>query len=250
MPLRRFALVLALALPPLGASQAALAQMDARDMEICRSDCMSRARDASDPRYRSCVATRCQGQAVRRTTPQKRTSQKPAAAATAAPAAAALGAWAMNSHEALGAAVLTQTEQGVLGVACTPEGIAIRATNGLFRGPSLGWITDTGSTGGTIALVPGSPYSQTTGSACALGAAGLASAVSVVLVDAPVTSRGAGQGFALVLPGGDVPVMSGSEVLARFPGARVVPAQGLAAGLGALAASCPALAEALRTPCP
>lgn len=243
--LRRLALALALAAPLLAPAAPARAQMDARDMEICRQECMARARDASDPRYRSCVASRCQGQAVRR---QAAPARKPAPAA-AAPAAASLR-WGLNSHEALGVSLFAQTEQGVFGLACAPEGVAIRATNGLFRGPALGWITDSGSAGGTIALSPGAAYSETAASACALGVAGLAPAASVVLVDAPVNPRGPGLGYALALPGGDVPVMSGSEVLARFPGSRVVPAEGLAAGLGALAASCPALAQALRSPCP
>jgi hypothetical protein len=251
--LRRLALIVSLALPSaFAAPEAAKAQMDARDMEICRQSCMARARDASDPRYRSCVRSRCQGQPVRRTTgTQRRTTSKPAAsaAAPAAAAAAVAGLWALNTHEALGASVHTQSDQGVMGLACVPEGVAIRVTNGLFRGPSLGWLTDTGSAGGTIPLTPGAAYSEIRGGACDLGIAGLASATSLVLVDAPVAARGTGQGFALSLPGGEVPVMSGSEVMARFPGARVLPAQGLAAGLGALAASCPALGEALRSPC-
>lgn len=249
--LHRLALILALALPAIGAlPQAARAQLDARDMEICRSDCMARARDASDPRYRSCVASRCQGQAVRRAQTPRRNTPKPAAVAAAAPAVLPVGVWQMGAHDAVGAGLLMQTEQGVLALACSPEGVALRATNGLFRGASLGWITDTGSAGGTVALAPGAVYSQTSMSACAMGAAGLAPAGSVVLVDAPVTRRGAGMGFSVGLAAGEMSVMSGSEVLARVPGARFMPTAGLAAGLGALAAQCPALADALRNPCP
>lgn len=246
--LRRFALILGFALPLLAAAPQAQAQMDARDMEICRSDCMARARDASDPRYRSCVASRCQGQPSRQAAPQRKAAPKPAAGAPAL--AATAGNWALDRHEALGVSLFTQTEQGVFGLACAPDGVAVRATNGSFRGASLGWITDTGSAGGTIALTPGAAYSETAGAACAPGAAGMVSAVSVVLVDAPVVARGVGQGFGLALPGGEVPVRSGSEVLARFLSSRAVPTQGLAAGLAALAASCPALAAALRGPCP
>jgi len=246
--LHRLVVILALVLPALGAlPQPARAQMDARDMEVCRQECMARARNASDPRYRSCVATRCEGRVVRRAPTQRRKVQSPAAPAAAGPA---VGVWAMHTHDALGAGLMTQTDQGVLGLACVPEGVAIRATNGLFRAAALGWITDTGSSGGTVPLSPGAAFSQASGSACALGVAGLASAVSVVLVDAPMTARGLGRGFDLEFPGGAAPVMSGSEVLARYPGARVVPARGLAAGLGALAASCPALAMALQSPCP
>lgn len=243
--LRHIALILALAVPAATLAPQAHAQMDARDMEVCRSECMARARDASDPRYRSCVATRCHGEPARRTTtaPRRTTTAAP-------PAPPKVEGWALNTHPALGVSLHVQTEQGVLGLACAPGGLAIRATNGLFRGPSLGWLTDTGSAGGAIALSPGAAYSETADSACAIGAAGLGSAVSVVLVDTPVTARGPGMGYSLAVPGGEVPVMSGSEVLARFPGAWVVPAQGLAAGLGALSAGCPALAEALRSPCP
>lgn len=253
--LRRLALIVALALPAAGTPDRAQAQMDARDMEICRQQCLSRARSHSDPRYTSCVRTRCEGQPARRSSTQRRTTSQPKAARpAAAPAAAAgalaLGAWGLASHEALGAGVHTQAEQGVMGLSCAPEGVAIRATNGLFRGPVLGWITDTGSAGGSIPLTPGAAYSETRGAACALGVAGLGSATALILVDAPVTARGPGAGFALDLPGGAVPVMSGAEVQARFPGTRSLPAQGLATGLSALAASCPALAEALRGPCP
>jgi hypothetical protein len=246
--LHRLVLILALVLPAIGAlPQAARAQLDARDMELCRQDCMARARDASDPRYRSCVASRCQGQTVRRAQTPRRNTPKPAAAA---PVGLPLGVWKMGDHPAVGAGLLMQSEQGVLALACSPEGVAIRATNGLFRAASLGWITDTGSAGGTVALAPGAVYSQTSMSACAMGAAGLAPAESVVLVDAPVTARGAGMGFAVGLAAGEMSVMSGSEALARVPGARLMPTEGLAAGLGSLAAQCPALAEALRNPCP
>lgn len=251
--LRRLALILALALPAATTSpQPAQAQMDARDMEICRQGCMARARDASDPRYKSCVRTRCMGEAAPRSSQPRKpaASRTPAAPSATAAGALALGAWGLATHEALGAGVHTQTEQGVIGLACTAEGVALRATNGLFRGPQLGWITDTGSAGGSIPLSPGAAYSETRGAACALGVAGLGSATTLILVDAPVIARGPGAGFALDLPGGAVPVGSGSEVLARFPGARTVPAQGLATGMAALAASCPALAQALRGPCP
>ena len=224
---------------------AAQAQLDARDMEICRQQCMSSARDADDPRYKSCVRTRCMGQpAVRRTAPAPKQSASAAAPATPP------GTWALGSSETLGVSVHVQTDQGVIGVACAPEGVAIRATNGLFRAPSLGWITDTGSAGGTIQLSPGAIYSEATGPVCALGVPGLAAATALVLVDAPVVPKGRGQGYGLTLPAGEVPVASGAEAQARFPGARNVPVPGLAAGLGALAASCPPLAEALRQPCP
>lgn len=253
--LRRLAYILALALPAaLTAPDAAQAQMDARDKEICRQECMARARDASDPRYRSCVRSRCEGQAVRRSsgssTPRRTTKPGTPAAPAAAAGALAVGAWGLATHEALGAGVHTQTDQGVIGLSCLPDGVAIRATNGLFRGPVLGWITDSGTAGGTIALTPGAAYSETRGAGCALGVAGLSSATTLMLVDAPVTARGAGAGFVLDLPGGAVPVMSGTELAARLPGTRTVPAQGLATGLAALAASCPALATALRGPCP
>lgn len=254
--LRRLALILALALPPaLAAPDAAQAQMDARDMEICRQQCMARARNASDPRYTACVRTRCEGQPARRSSSQRRTTSQPKAA-PAAPAAAAaagaltIGAWGLASHAALGDGVHTQTEQGVIGLSCVPEGVALRASNGLFRGAVLGWITDTGSAGGTIPLTPGAAFSETRGAGCALGVAGLGTATSLVLVDAPVTSRGPGAGFALDLPGGALPVMSGADLAARLPGTRTVPVQGLATGLAALAATCPALAQALRGPCP
>ena len=228
------------AVPP-----AAQAQMDARDMEICRQQCMSSARDADDPRYKSCVRTRCMGQpAVRRTAPAPKQSTSAAAPATPP------GTWALGSSEALGVSVHVQTDEGVIGIACAPEGVAIRATNGLFRAPALGWITDTGSAGGTIQLSPGAIYSEATGPACALGVPGLAAATALVLVDAPVVPKGRGQGYGLTLPVGEVPVASGAEAQARYPGARNVPVPGLAAGLGALAASCPPLAEALRQPCP
>lgn len=221
----------------------ARAQLDARDMEICRQQCMSRARDASDPRYGACVRTRCEGQAPRRAAPSRR------AAAPVAPAAPA-GQWALDTHDALGVSVHVQTEDGLIGVACAPEGVAIRVTNGMFRAPVLGWITDTGSAGGTIQPTPGAVHSEIRGSACALGVPGLSAATALVLVDAPVVPKGAGQGFGLTLPSGEVTVATGAEVQARFPGTRHVPVPGLAAGLGALAASCPPLAEALRQPCP
>lgn len=232
-------LVLMLLVPP-----PAQAQMDARDMEICRQQCMARARDASDPRYSSCVRTRCEGQAApRRTTAPPR---KQAAAAPPPPPPA--GQWALDQHPALGVSVHVQTEQGVIGLACAPEGVAIRATNGMFRGPALGWITDTGSAGGSLTMTPGAIYSETRGPACALGVPGLAGATALVLVDAPVVSRG--RAHALVLNGAEVPVASGADVQARFPGTRSVPLPGLAAGMTALSASCPHLAEALRQPCP
>lgn len=242
--LRRLAVLIALAAAMMVEAPPALAQ-DARDIEVCRQQCMARARDASDPRYRSCVASVCEGRAVRRTTPTPRRTTAPAEAP-----AAPVGQWAMDTHPALGVGLRIQTEQGVLGLACVPEGVALRATNGLFRGPTLGWVTDNGGAGGMVALTPGAAYSETSANACAMGVAGMASAVSLVLVDAPVTGLGRGRGYVLNVDGTEVPVMSGSEIIARFPGARVVPAQGLAAGLGALAASCPAIAEAMRSPCP
>lgn len=250
--LRRLVLIVALAFPAAGTPDRAQAQMDARDMEICRQQCLSRARDHSDPRYTSCVRTRCEGQPARRSSggTQRKSTPRTSAPAAAAAGALTIGAWGLASHEALGAGVHTQTDQGVIGLSCAPEGVALRATNGLFRGPVLGWITDTGSAGGSIPLTPGAAYSETRGAACALGVAGLGSATALILVDAPVTARGPGAGFALDLPGGAVPVMSGAEVQARFPGTRSLPAQGLATGLSALATSCPALAQALRGPCP
>ena len=237
--LRRIAaaLVLMLMVPP-----PAQAQMDARDMEICRQQCMARARDASDPRYTSCVRTRCGGQAAPR-----RSAAPPRKQAAAPPAEAPPGQWALDQHPALGVSVHVQTEQGVIGLACAPEGVAIRATNGMFRGPALGWITDTGSAGGSIGMTPGAVYSETRGPACALGVPGLANATALVLVDAPVVSRG--RAHALVLNGAEVPVTSGADLQARFPGTRSVPLPGLAAGMAALSASCPHLAEALRQPC-
>ena len=238
--LRRIAaaLVLMLLVPP-----PAQAQLDARDMEICRQQCMARARDASDPRYGSCVRTRCEGQAAPR-----RSTAPPRKQAAATPAEPPPGQWALDQHPALGVSVHVQTEQGVIGLACAPEGVAIQATNGMFRGPALGWITDTGSAGGSLTLIPGAIYSETRGPACALGVPGLANATALVLVDAPVVSRGTA--YALVLNGAEVPVTSGADVQARFPGTRSVPLPGLAAGMAALSASCPHLAEALRQPCP
>lgn len=241
--LRRSLATIPVLLTLVAVTPAAQAQMDARDMEICRQQCMSGARDADDPRYKSCVRTRCMGQpAVRRTAPAPRQS----AAAPAPPQ----GTWALGSSEALGVSVHVQTDEGVIGIACAPEGVAIRATNGLFRAPALGWITDTGSAGGTIQLTPGAIYSEASGPACALGVPGLAAATALVLVDAPVVPKGRGLGYGLTLPAGEVPVASGAEAQARLPGARNVPVPGLAAGLGALATSCPPLAEALRQPCP
>lgn len=243
---RRLAAAIALILTVLLTAPEARAQMDARDMEICRQQCMARARDTSDPRYKSCVRTRCEGQpAARRSAPAPKRAAAPPPVAEPPP-----GMWALDSHEALGLSVHVQTGDGVIGLACAPEGVAIRATNGLFRGPALGWITDTGSAGGTIPLAPGAIHSEAKGPACALGVPGLSAAGALVLVDAPVTPQGAGQGFALSLPGGEVPVASGAEVQARFPGVRSLPLPGLAAGIGALAAGCPPLAEALRQPCP
>jgi hypothetical protein len=249
----RLVLSLGLALTGMFALPAApaLAQMDAREMELCRQQCMARARDASDPRYRSCVRTRCEGQPAARTQPrQTQPRQTQRQAAPAAAAAAALGTWALGSHPALGVSAHVQTETGVIGLACAPEGAAIRVTNGLFRGASLGWITDTGTGGGTVPMAPGALYSEITGSACALGLPGLMAANALVLVDAPVVMLGAGKGFALRLPGGDVPVRSGAEVQARLPGVRNVPVPGLAAALGSLAQSCPGLAQAMAQPCP
>jgi hypothetical protein len=254
--LRRLALIAALALSSaMAAPQAARAQMDPRDLEICKQQCLSRASSHADPRYTSCVRSRCQGQPARRSSgsTQRKSAPRTSASAPAAAAAAgalAIGAWGLATHEALGAGVHTQSDQGVIGLSCAPEGVALRATNGLFRGPVLGWITDTGSAGGSIPLTPGAAYSESRGAACALGVAGLGSASALILVDVPVTARGPGAGFALDLPGGPVAVMSGAEVQARLPGTRSLPAQGLASGLAALAASCPALAEALRSPCP
>ncbi len=217
--LRRLALIAALALSSaMAAPQAARAQMDPRDLEICKQQCLSRASSHADPRYTSCVRSRCQGQPARRSSGSTQRKSAPRTSAS--------------------------------GLSCAPEGVALRATNGLFRGPVLGWITDTGSAGGSIPLTPGAAYSESRGAACALGVAGLGSASALILVDVPVTARGPGAGFALDLPGGPVAVMSGAEVQARLPGTRSLPAQGLASGLAALAASCPALAEALRSPCP
>ena len=247
-----FRLALILALLPMSAVTvpgAALAQLDARDMEICRQECMARARDASDPRYRSCVRSRCNGEPVRRTTAPRRNAA-PKAAAPAAAAAVALGSWAVADHPALGNILMTQAEQGALGLGCTATGAEIRATNGLFGGAALGWITDTGSAGGTIPLSPGAAFSQAAGDACNPGIAGLASAGALVLVTAPVTSRGRGQGYSGALPGGEIRVLSGAELQLRVPGVRVLPVPGLAAGITALGASCPAVALALRTPCP
>lgn len=235
------ALVLLLMVP----APPALAQMDARDMEVCRQQCMARARDASDPRYGSCVRTRCEGQPAPR-----RAAAPPRKQAAATPAAPPPGQWALDSQAALGPSVHVQTDQGVIGLACAADGVAIRATNGMFRGPALGWITDTGSAGGTLTLSRGAVYSEIRGPACDLGIPGLVGATALVLVDVPVLSRGPGQGYALVLNGAEVPAASGAEVQARFPGTRSVPLPGLATGLAALSASCPPLAAALRQPCP
>lgn len=245
--LSRLALMLSLAVPAwVGAPSSALAQLDARDMEICRQSCMARARDASDPRYKSCVRTRCMGQRERRATAPRRDAQ-PRSPAQAGPA---IGLWAVATHEALGDGVMTQAQQGVLGLSCTPEGAALRATNGLFKGPVMGWITDNGGAGGTIALSPGNAYSEQRADACGLGIAGLAAAGAVVLVDAAVTPLGRGQGFAVALPQGSVTVMSGAELQFRVPGATTLPAQGLANGIATLGATCPVVAAALRVPCP
>lgn len=220
------------------------AQMDARDMEICRQQCLSRARDASDPRYRSCVRTRCEGQ---RAQPQRKTQPRAAAPAVAAPPE---GSWTLGNHAAVGTAVHVQTETGVIGLACSADGAAVRVTNGMFRSPVLSWITDTGTGATSIPMAPGAVYSEVTGNACDLGLPGLMAANSLVLIDAPVAAQGAGQGFVVGLPGGDVTLSTGAEALARFPNVRNVPLPGLATALGSLAQSCPGLAAAMAQPCP
>lgn len=243
---------LALAAPP------ALAQMDAREAEQCRMSCMLGARDASDPRYRNCVRQRCSATAApaqRRSTTQSRPANRAAAAppaAAAGAAAIAAEAWSLGDHPALGPGVMIQTDQGVIGLACMPDGVALRVTNGMFRGPALGWITDNGSAGGTVALQPGEPFSQTAGTACALGVPGLATAGSVVLIDAPVTPRGGrpGQGYDIDAGGMPVAVTSGADLLARMPGARLVTLAGFGAAVAPLTAQCPALAGAFARPCP
>jgi len=88
---------------------AAQAQLDRpRQWSISpTSNASSSARDADDPRYKSCVRTRCMGQpAVRRTAPAPKQSTSSAAPATPP------GTWALGSSETLGVSVHVQTDRG------------------------------------------------------------------------------------------------------------------------------------------
>lgn len=225
-------------------------RLDGRDRQICLEECIGRTRGPGDPRYRACVAQRCDGQQVRRQTTPRRTAE-PAPAPAALPA---FGTWTWGVHPALGASAHVQMPQGVFGIGCTPDGqgIALRVTNGLFTGPGLTVMYNNSGRALGIPIAPGSVWSQAAGNACQVGWSELTSASSLVLIPGlpdGVEDTAAGPQVVIAHPAGRTPVASGADAAVRLQ-AIVVPLATAAGPLAQFLSSCPAVQAAVAQPCP
>lgn len=220
---------------------------DVMEVQRCVWRCQAEY-GTDDPRYGTCVATRCNGEAALDPVLPPAPELSPLA-----PGPGVLtGVWTYANHPVLGPSAHLETGAGTLGLGCGihAAGIGLRLQNSFFVEPAMTWITAPGGSAATLRRMQGD-WSGVDGDTCTVPVEALAMSEALYLVPAAIARlQQTEAGVVITLSDGvrTGEVLTGPEALAAF-GGYVVPLTGAHAAISALLEACPSARQAVLNGC-
>ncbi len=216
-----------------------MAQDDPMAVQRCVWQCLAGAKDANDPAYGACVASRCGDDEAPADSP-------------ATPAADAGPGWTYGADEVIGSSAHIATGSGAIGFTCGSQGpeVTLMVDNGLFQDEDLVLLFDNAPSSVALSRGPGA-FSATRDAACFLALSEFRTAHTLFIAPGKLTAiraEGDQSVKTITLNGRDVGIRRGVEAVDAL-GARVVPLTGSSRAIETMLAGCPDVRADIANDC-